>query len=444
LRSFENAWERQADGAARKRTIEPLIAATRAFFSLRHGEAGRALDQARFALQSDQAPVAETQWATSLHVAVSRRLLDVRQRKLDVTLQPFYKVESTTPPKAELRLRLVAQDGARELAALTQPIGDLFPQQACLEWKEIPTGDHSLRIEILVDGHVQAATEQTVSLENDIAQRLTVLQKMPHEDAFRTIEAQTFGELRRILVALEDGKTLETNYPAARLLTELETLPDVIRRGAEHYASPKAGQFWLRVVAGTSKETVRVFVPDQLKKDQLVPLVVALHGAGGSENMFFDGYGNGKIVRLCQERGWILVAPRLSPFAAGMKTDSLVAELAKRWPIDPKRVFVVGHSMGALLAVQAAKAAPEKIAAVAALGGGQKVDAAPLVNVPFFIGVGSHDFLLRNVKTLHDSLSEAEVKTVIYREYPDLEHLVIVQEALPEVFTFFDGVAKKK
>ena len=117
LRSFENAWEQQADAAARKRTIEPLIAATRAFFSLRHGEAGRALDQARFALQGDQAPAAERLWAASLHVALPRRLLDVRQRKLNLTLQPFYKVDSPTPPKAELRLRLVAQDGGRELAA---------------------------------------------------------------------------------------------------------------------------------------------------------------------------------------------------------------------------------------------------------------------------------------------------------------------------------------
>ena len=34
----------------------------------------------------------------------------------------------------------------------------------------------------------------------------------------------------------------------------------------------------------------------------------------------------------------------------------------------------------------------------------------------------------------NDSLKDAEAKTVIYREYPDLEHLVIVQEALPDVF----------
>ena len=56
-------------------------------------------------------------------------------------------------------------------------------------------------------------------------------------------------------------------------------------------------------------DVVRVQVPRDMKKGQSVPLVLALHGAGGSENMFFDGYGDGKVARLCAERGWLLAAP---------------------------------------------------------------------------------------------------------------------------------------
>jgi hypothetical protein len=32
---------------------------------------------------------------------------------------------------------------------------------------------------------------------------------------------------------------------------------------------------------------------------------------------------------------------------------------------------------------------------------------------------------------------------VQFREYPDVEHLLVVRIALPEVFEFFDKVAKK-
>jgi acetyl esterase/lipase len=78
------------------------------------------------------------------------------------------------------------------------------------------------------------------------------------------------------------------------------------------------------------------------------------------------------------------------------------------------------------------------------LAGGQKIDVESLVEMPIFLGVGERDFLARSVRALHDSLTDAGAKAVTYREYPDLEHLVIVQEALPDVFAFFDGIVKKK
>ena len=41
-------------------------------------------------------------------------------------------------------------------------------------------------------------------------------------------------------------------------------------------------------------------------------------------------------------------------------------------------------------------------------------------------------------------LEEAGAKDVTYREYPGVEHMVIVREALPDVFDFFDAVAQRK
>src|SRR5207247_1388021 len=97
LRAFENAWERKTDAEARKRALDPLIQATTAFFSFRLGEAGKALDQARFALESDQEPPAEKRWATAWYPSVQKRLLDARSDKLAIELFRFCPCDQEPP-----------------------------------------------------------------------------------------------------------------------------------------------------------------------------------------------------------------------------------------------------------------------------------------------------------------------------------------------------------
>jgi predicted peptidase len=188
----------------------------------------------------------------------------------------------------------------------------------------------------------------------------------------------------------------------------------------------------------------RIFVPEAAAKGEPLPIVVALHGAGGSENMFFESYGHGAIVERCRERGWLLVAPRSSAFV-GAPVSEVVEALAQLYPVDLKRVMLVGHSMGAGQAVAAASRDPRAYAAVAALGGGGSFRPWPTLKpLPFFVGIGSEDFSLRAAKDLAENLKKADVATVTYREYPTIEHLMIVQVALPDVFRFFDENARAR
>jgi predicted esterase len=187
-------------------------------------------------------------------------------------------------------------------------------------------------------------------------------------------------------------------------------------------------------------------VPKGLDPKNPVPIVVALHGAGGSENLFFEGYGDGQIVKLSEKRGWLLIAPRsgLSLVGGGPPVGEIVDELAKRYPIDPKKVFVVGHSMGAMQTIDAAQRYPGKFAGIAAFGGGglvRKPDA--FATLPTFIGVGDQDFALGGARNLKKSLESAQAKAVVYKEYEGLEHLLICREALPDAFKMFDGLFKK-
>ena len=158
------------------------------------------------------------------------------------------------------------------------------------------------------------------------------------------------------------------------------------------------------------------------------PLVIALHGAGGSENMFFDTYGAGKITKLCAKRGWHLVSPRVS----GRFPASIVDSLSKEWNIDPIRIFVIGHSMGGGAASSGVDSGAIQAAAIALLGGGGAVTSAGRwKDLPVMIAVGELDFG-KMMASRTRLAAERAGSRITYKEYAGVEHLSIVQCALDD------------
>ena len=202
----------------------------------------------------------------------------------------------------------------------------------------------------------------------------------------------------------------------------------------------------MQLSRGKGTQIVRLEVPDLSEGDasKKRPVLIALHGAGGSENMFFETYGAGRLVSLSRERGWIVVSPRQSMLGfggggLGLDVRSILEVLETVLPIDRERVFLVGHSMGAAQAIAQVSKSPEEIRGVAALGGGGSVrDSAPLRRIPFWVGAGDRDFGKAGAKGLSQQLKRLGCEAT-YREYADVEHMVIVQAALDDVFAFFDS-----
>jgi pimeloyl-ACP methyl ester carboxylesterase len=446
LRAFEKTWEKYGTSVpARQRTVQPLFGALRDFFAARWSESAKYLDQARHALQSEKPPAANVRWADSLVALPATRLLDTSASALPVTLRPFYQIEGKEPPAAKLRVMLVSRQGKLLAPAVEQAIvGPLVKLQLPLQ--SIPEGDHILKSEIRVGDTTLAASEQTISFARHFHQRLMGLGKgwnaLPPA---KTTDSATLQELLRVLEVLDDGGTLETDYPAARLLAEAEALLQALQAGKRYYGKDRTGQFWLKLALPGGARVARVLVPEAAREGKPLPLVVALHGAAGSENLFFDAYGRGKIVELCRKRGWLLVAPRSPLLTFHSPTKDIVDEIARLYPVDRTRIFVVGHSMGAAQALNSAQEQPQLLAAVAALGGSARVaDVAKIKRLAFFIGVGDRDFALEGARTMAQVLRKAGVSMVEYREYPAVEHITIVQAALPEAFALFDKAAGRK
>ena len=191
-----------------------------------------------------------------------------------------------------------------------------------------------------------------------------------------------------------------------------------------------------------SRKPYRVWVPtaEPDRPPGPLPLVIALHGMGGTEDMFFEAYGAGEAVRQAQARGVVLAAPDDVDAAA-----DVVEDLRTLLPIDAARVYGVGHSMGAGALLRAAVRQPDLFAALAPIAGGWMSVASPtwsvLATTPVLAVTAEQDFG-RAITERTARAAKAAGVPVDLRVLADLDHLLVVGEALPGVFAFFDGKAR--
>jgi predicted esterase len=439
LKAFEAEWDKQTDKDARKRALKDLPQVTQQFFSFQFGNAGKTLDEARFALMSDKPQSDAVIWATSLYPEVKLRLTS--EKDVPITVKQFYTVKAERPKGVSVRAGF---DGKTWTTAevdklplkLSVPISENVKRPA----------DLTLTVEVVADGKTLAS--RTVGVSAFDGKPWEKDEKLKLGGSVPLLELPSLLDRYTLLDSLAGGTVAESDVSAAKVYGELALLAKAFTaESTSYFTLDRPGDHWVSIPTGEKGKTVtpcRLFVPEKLDAKKPVPLVVAMHGAGGSENMFFETYGAGQVVKLCKDRGWLLVSPRAG-LGFGLTppppVGEIIDELAKRYPIDAKRVFVVGHSMGSGMAFEAVQKYPGKFAAIAGLGGGGNVRKAEVfAELPVFIGVGDKDFAVRTAKSLQTALEKAKATKVTFKEYPDVEHLVIVREALGDVFDLFDKV----
>jgi len=426
LRALEQAWAATPSPAARQEALPHAERAVRSFFTFRLTAAARALDEARLALEGEAGPARRAGLAVR---AVAEAPCVGRGTSLAVDVAPLYEVER---PEGRWALRLELRGDGDAVFADARRELDGGPLRLELATADAPEGDHVLRATVLHDGRPVATSEQLVSVVADLAARLEALEGAGGEDT----EGASLAGLVDLVAGLRRGRR-ETDLPAARLLADAEAA----RAASGPFFAGRPGPQWLRLVAPGETRAVpaRVEVgPEALATGEPLPVVVALHGAGGTENMWSDAYGAGLAARLCAERGWLLVAPRVGMFGGAPVAD-VVDALAGLYPIDRERVFVLGHSAGAAAGAAAVAAAPDRYAALALLGGGGRIGDARLDALPVYVGAGTRDFGRGGAERAAAAF-EAAGADVRYVEHT-AEHLLVVAEALPDAFALFDRVA---
>jgi hypothetical protein len=121
------------------------------------------------------------------------------------------------------------------------------------------------------------------------------------------------------------------------------------------------------------------------------PLIVHLHGSGQHSELATDE----RLPLLVAQAGPepIVVYPQSPGGWRGPAVGELIDTLAKQYPIDLNRVYLIGFSLGGIGAWEVALDQPERFAAVVPIGGrmGTPGDAARLKDVPVWVFNGEDD-----------------------------------------------------
>lgn len=434
-RALERAWMQCRDPERRATVIPRVQAAVLGFFSGNTSGVAQALDEATAALNNQPLEDAD-RWARALSVTPARALLDLRETTCEVVLTTLY--DANTPrPDLVLELGIGRRTTKVTLSART-PLPHRV-QVAC----------EPVRQEVDTTLDIAVGTSQSparwrwrigLSRARNLDRRLAALQaaaaeltKSPASEAL-AVDMATLSAHLAMLKALRESAPKETDLPGVRLLQEAEALVRQLRtKPAASTLAGRQGELFLSVPTAKGPLPVRV-----LAAPDAPVVVVAFHGAGGSENMFFDSYGDGEIVRLCRARGWGLICPRVtSPLDDyGAVVERLPALIAPQ----AKRMFIVGHSLGAATTLVVAAKYANRLAGIAPISGRAFGNLADLKSVPAFVSAGTKDFSRLGSEQLAERL-RAQGTPTTFKLY-EAEHLLVVSDALPDVFAWMDALVR--
>jgi predicted esterase len=176
------------------------------------------------------------------------------------------------------------------------------------------------------------------------------------------------------LALLSDERTARTS---ARFLTGMDALSAdlakeiaALEAGTNPYAK-RPGDHWRIIVHGKTSIPCRVYAPAGVAASNTpVPLLLAYHGAGGDESMFFEGYGGGLLKQLADQHNLLVACPLTYAASSNPAFDRLVEDLSADYNVDSARIYLVGHSMGAGAVSALASGRGNAIAAAACIAGG--------------------------------------------------------------------------
>lgn len=184
------------------------------------------------------------------------------------------------------------------------------------------------------------------------------------------------------------------------------------------------------VVSRGKKRTYALYVPAGVRADTPAPLLVAIHGSTSNGKTIVDRW-----TAIADAHGVIVAGPDAtdnsrwaSPQDGPLFLKDVVDDVAKQHAIDPRRVYLFGHSAGANFALQMAVLESEYFAAAAIHAGAVSSDyytifdaATRKIPLAIFIGTKDQFYPIDVVRGVQKALEQRGFP-LLYKEIPDHDH----------------------
>lgn len=425
---------------AQKEEADQLSAAARASAaSGKYGEAMRHLAQGTALMMGEP-------WSPALELASSFQArvdhaVPAPGASIQLTLTPLYPTVRplTAPMSLAVYLR---QPGATPGAPLVDPV-------------EIDPSKLPITVAALLPSGVTGNYELLVRLRSEklnLPGRSVPIQIVSLGDSVEALNKRlrkTANPTAEYAVALyeraDQGAILPHRIDFAREFLRANSILNAVGAGRDPFAGQTGDiRKAYRSPVDETLQPYRLFIPSAYDGSQPVPLLIALHGMGGDENSMFDGY-EGRLKQEAEKRGILVAAPKgrnpASMYRDTAEKDVLdvLAEVRRDYRIDPRRIFLMGHSMGAYGTWSIAVNHPDLFTALGPVsGGGAPAGMAKIKHIPQYVVHGDNDKTV-SVEQSRGMVAAAKALSapVTYVEVPGGSHSDIVVPNFAPMLDYF-------
>jgi predicted esterase len=274
-------------------------------------------------------------------------------------------------------------------------------------------------------------------------------------DAFRASVLYPADYVRNV----NRGRVTAGTFNLTAALTEAERLLAAAKAKQDPFKGRTGDMERHHLLAGANEVMpYRVYVPTSYDPSKPMPLVIALHGLGGTEDSFFDSYQQ-LPPKLAEKHGFLMAAPlgfRVDGFygtrlmSAGdaatirrreyseQDVMAVLGLMKANYAVDESRVYLIGHSMGAIGTWYLGAKYPENWAALVPFSGtGSAATAERMQHIPQFVVHGDADLTVsvNGSRNMVNALKKLNAP-VTYVEVAGGSHTDVVVPNLPQAFAF--------